>query len=181
MEAAVPCDDGRPRRTSEWNEPGPKAKEWGTERPWSGRESRAGAGTLCSIESSPHGVFPRFCASVALLSGHLQAVCFHSGQREQVTSVWRVCGRGRAGGLGSGGRSSPAFLPRVGEQQRNSRVWPGLFVWEGWSLRSLTACIDYQGRGVLRPPRRGVSVKAETLPAPGAGEEALSLEWTQGA
>lgn len=62
VDAAVPCDDWQPRRTSGWNEPGPKAKEWGTERPWSGWESRASAGTLCSIESSPHQVSSRPCA-----------------------------------------------------------------------------------------------------------------------
>lgn len=56
MEAAVPCDDRRPRRTSEWNEPGPKAKEWGAERPWSGQESRAGAGTWFNRKLST----PRF-------------------------------------------------------------------------------------------------------------------------
>ena len=36
-----PRDDWWPRRTCEWKELGPKAKEWGTERLWSEWERRA--------------------------------------------------------------------------------------------------------------------------------------------
>lgn len=62
VEAAIPCDDWPLRRTLQWNElMRPKAKERGTERLWSGCESGVGAGTLCSIESSPYQVFSRFC------------------------------------------------------------------------------------------------------------------------
>lgn len=59
-------------------------------------------------------------------------------------------------------------------------MWQGLFVREGWPLRSLTVNRNDRGCCVLRPALWGVSVKAETLPTPRAGEEVLSLEWTQG-
>lgn len=89
VEAAIPCDDWPLRRTLKWNEPGPKAKEWGTERPWSGWESGAGAGTLFNRELSIPGFFQILCL-MALLSSHLLApvVCFHSGLRE----CSHVCG-----------------------------------------------------------------------------------------
>lgn len=129
VEAAVPCDDGWPRRTSEWNEPGPKAKEWGAERPWSGWESRAGAGTLGSIESSPHQVFPRFC----VLWLCCQAICrrfVFAADRGSLSHLCGVCGRGRVAAWGGArGRGRPAFLLRA--QEINSRVWPGLFLRAG--------------------------------------------------
>ena len=69
---------------------GARAKEWGTERPWSGWESRADARTLCSIESSPHQVFSGFCAYGFVVQPS-------PGPWGLSPCVWHVCGRGRAG------------------------------------------------------------------------------------
>lgn len=95
VKAAVPCDDLPPRRTSTWNEPGHKAKEWGTERPWSGWESGAGAGTLCSIESSPHQVLSRFRAHGFVVRPSPGPCSLFAQWTERVPAcVWHVCGRG---------------------------------------------------------------------------------------
>lgn len=61
VEAAIPCDDWPLRRTLQWNELGPKAKERGTERLWSGWESGAGAETLFNRELSIAGFFQILC------------------------------------------------------------------------------------------------------------------------
>lgn len=86
MKAAVPCDDRQPRRTPECTELGPKAKEWGTERLWSGLESRACTGTLFNRELSTPGFFQILCLEPLLCSSWS---LFHSGLKESAC-VWHV-------------------------------------------------------------------------------------------
>ena len=121
MEAPVPCDDRWPRRTWEWNEPGPKAKEWGTERPWSEWESRASSLFVFNRELSTAGS-SQILRLVALLSSLLWpwgvfpwwAECLHARGRSRPTA-WGGGGRAEVG-------SSGAFLSTTA-CAINSWVW----------------------------------------------------------
>ena len=162
MEAPVPRDDWRPRRTCGWKEPGPKAKEWGAERPWSERESSAfslfvfnrelsttgfsqilRSWLCCPAVSGPWGVFPWW------------AECLH------VCSRSRPClGRQR---VEAG--SSSAFVSTA--WAINSWVWLGLFVQERWPLRSSIVTLSGQRRCVLWPAPGGGPGRAKPGPPPG--------------
>lgn len=59
------------------------------------------AGMLCAIESSPHQVFSRFCASGFVVQPGLQFVFTVDTERERL-HVCTVCGKGRALASGRG-------------------------------------------------------------------------------
>lgn len=160
VEAAVPRDDWWPRRTSEWKEPGPKAKEWETEEPWSGWES--GALSLHSIESSPQQAFPRFRAWWLCCPASPGPWGVFPGwtERLHVCGLW-VAGAGRLPGEAWGPLCFALHSCEI-----NSWVWSGLFVRELWSRRSLLVTLSEQRGCVLWPAPRGVAGKVSPAPRP---------------
>ena len=106
MEAPVPRDDWWPRRTWEWNEPGPKAKEWGTERPWTEWESRAFSLFVFNRELSTPGS-PQILRLKACPAFSGPGVCFHGG----LSVCTPVAGAGPRPGEAAGGRRWGAVAP----------------------------------------------------------------------
>lgn len=121
---------------------GPRPRNGGQRGPGVGGRAEQALG-LCSIESSPHQVFSRFCALWLCCPSISWPLCFVFRMAWEsvcmcVACVWQGQGRLWRGHGRGGGRS--AFLSIACEI--NSWVWSGLFVQEWWSLRSLIVTVN---------------------------------------